>query len=266
MNEIVKYNNRLNLITFKNFLASDCDYFMFLCCGLREKGGDTIQFTFQDIRRAVNLRNESNDDLEEALLTMNEKILASTGRIKDGQVTKQFNLFNDFETDSGRQLLTVSVNPKYAYILNDFSDGFTKFEFQEFMLLSSKHSKTLYRLMKQWRTKGVYDVKVEDLKKYMDCPEMETRYFIRDVVKKALKELQEKECFRDLTMKTSRDKAHGGPLKKLTFTFQPEARTDPAADQKPKRTARKNSFDNFTPRQRTAEEWEELERAAMNWK
>ena len=223
MDKIVKYNNRLNTITFKNFLASDCNFFMFICYKLKNKKECTIQVTFQEIRDAVNLRKESNIELEEALLSLNDKLLATTGRIKDGGVTRQFTLFNEFITDVDNQLLTVSVNEKYAYILNYFKEGFyTKFEFQEFMLLTSKHSKTLYRLLKQFRTTGKYMVYTDDLKKYMDCSNMETRYFTRDVIKKAMKELQEKECFQDLALTTTRSNNHGGTIKTFTFTFKPE--------------------------------------------
>ena len=274
MNEVVKYNNKLNLITFRNFLASDCDYFMFLCYKLNEKKESTIQVTFLEIRETVNLRNISNSELEEALLNLNDKLLATTGRIKDGSITKQFVLFNEFETDCSKQILTVSVNEKYSYILNDFSDGFTKFEFQEFMLLSGKHSKTLYRLLKQWRTQGKYIVNVDELKRIMDCPGMETKYFMRDAVRKSIKELKAKECFKDLEVTTKRDRKPNGSLNVLTFTFAPEpteSRTNPngatpapapAAETKAARKGApapdpRNRFNNF--QQRTYD-FDELER------
>lgn len=265
MKRIVEYNNKLNLITFRNFLATDCNYFMFLCSKLRRKKEETITVTFIEIRDAVNLRNISNKELEDELLSLNDKLLATTGRIKDGTKTRQFALFNEFETDSEEQTLKVSVNPKYSYILNEFADGFTLFDFQEFMLLSSRYSKTLYRLLKQWRSKGEYVVTIENLKKYTDCPEdMENRYFMRDVVRKSIKELCEKECFRNLEVKSSRGRKKGGPLTELTFTFDAEdvkkkqkeeqaPEVKPKANHNPKAKAPNTFNTNFQQRKYTNE-------------
>lgn len=279
MNEIVKYHNKLNNITFRDFLASDCDYFMYLCSKFKYKGEETIVFTFREIKEAIGMPNESNIRVEEALLSMNSKLLRTTGLLRDGNITKQFVLFIEFETDKDNQTLTVTVNKKYSYLLNEFSEGFTRFDFQEFMLLSSKYSKTLYRLLKQWRTKGEYVVSIEDLKKYIDCPEnMENRYFMRDVVKKSIKELSEKECFKNLTVTSSRGKAHGGPLSTLTFTFKKEKAKDdegegkkleqkpvkPSGKEKRPREPRKpdptNKFNNFDQRQY---DYDDLERKLL---
>ena len=50
--------------------------------------------------------------------------------------------------------------------------NFTIFELLEFTSLSSKYSKTLYRLLKQWRTQGEYIFHdIADFREKMDIPE-----------------------------------------------------------------------------------------------
>lgn len=266
MNEIVKYHNKLNKITFREFLASDCDYFMYLCSRFKNRGDETIVFTYYEIKEAIGNKNESNSRIEDSLISMNAKLLHTTGLLRDGNITRQFVLFTDFEIDRDKQTLTVTVNKKYAYLLNEFTEGFTRFDFQEFMLLSSKYSKTIYRLLKQWRSEGKYTVSIEDLKKYTDCPkDMENRYFMRDVVRKSIKELNDKECFADLKVTSSRGRTHGGPLATLTFTFRKETKKneEPQPEKKPRarRKPKENAFNNFEQRNY---DFEDLERKLQN--
>jgi len=57
----------------------------------------------------------------------------------------------------------IKINPDFAWLLNEFTDkmkGYTIFELQESVGLQSKYAKNLYRILKQWRTKGGFVFKI----------------------------------------------------------------------------------------------------------
>ncbi len=52
--------------------------------------------------------------------------------------------------------IEIQVNmPYFGYLLNFLHANFTSFELLEFQNISGKYAKTLYRLLKQWKSTGV---------------------------------------------------------------------------------------------------------------
>ncbi|KQI10892.1 hypothetical protein K777_09700, partial [Campylobacter coli CVM 41970] len=64
--------------------------------------------------------------------------------------------------------ITLKINPDFAYLVNQLTTNFTAFELEEFIALSGKYAKTLYRLLKQFRTTGKAYFEWDEFCKVMD--------------------------------------------------------------------------------------------------
>ncbi|WP_234446200.1 replication initiation protein, partial [Campylobacter fetus] len=111
------------------------------------------------------------------------------------------------------------------------------FELKEFIGLNSKYAKTLYRLLKQFRSSGkciIYSKKWDEFREIMDIPQS---YQISDIdkriLKPSIKELSaerdlfnnKKPIFENLTYKKIKDpkgRGRGGKVIGIEFYFTPE--------------------------------------------
>ena len=261
--DIVKYNNRLNGIRLSNFLPMDLDMLMLLAARMKEHKTEKLVFTFAELKKSLSISNKSDSDFLEVLGRMNAKLNGITCNIKTDTKRISFVLFQTLIADSETRTLTVSVNQDFSYLLNEWSDGFTKFELQEFVKLESRYSKSLYRLLKQFRDTGIYEISADRIRELMDCPKgYPNREFVRVCVNPAVKELSS--CFDGLKVEPIRGAGRGRPIEKYVFTFKPDEKEkkEPAKSPKSKKPQPKpNRFNNFTQREY---DFDELERMILN--
>lgn len=78
------------------------------------------------------------------------------------------NLFTKFKskwTDDLSDLeIQIKVSDEFEYVLNKLNSEFTFYELIEFTQIRSTYAKTIYRLLKQWRTLGKKEFSLEDFK------------------------------------------------------------------------------------------------------
>jgi len=246
---IVQYHNDLNELTFFRFNQVDFDFFMALCAKLKDSGIGKVTISFDEFRTLANYSSKTSmERFITELESMNYKQLLSSGTIRRGSKIKQFVLFTEFEIDQDEKTITTKVNADYKYILNEVTKNFTRFELEEFVRLSSKYSKVLYRLLKRFRMTGIYVVDVEEFRRLMMIPKSYTNMKIgQKILKPSVKMLEP--YFKDLTYKVIYEKKPGRPVKGYKFTFTPEIlpkKIEQAAEQKKDHN---NSFHNFEQRQ-----------------
>lgn len=222
MNEVVKYDNYMNSLKFTGFTVTDFNFLMALCSRMRDKDINRITFSFAELRNITEYKKSNSIkqfviDLEH----MNEKLMRVIYKIKTETKIIMFVLFPTFEIDIEKQELTVAVNERFKFILNELIKNFTRFDLKEFIKLDSKYSKTLYRLLKQFKTTGRYEVKLDDFRKKMDCPVAYSNKYVMDlIIKPALKELRN--YFQDLQCTVKYEHKRGRPVEGYIFTFTPE--------------------------------------------
>ncbi|HDX6248811.1 TPA: replication initiation protein, partial [Campylobacter fetus subsp. venerealis] len=155
----------------------------------------------------------------------------------------RFNLFTEFCIKSYDEEVTdiisieLGVNPRFAYLIGELTANFTSFELKEFIGISGKYSKTLYRLLKQFRNSGkciIYSKKWDEFRDFMDIPESYLPHHIdQRVLNPAVKELSaerdlfnnKKPIFENLTYKKIKDpkgRGRGGKVIGIEFYFTPE--------------------------------------------
>lgn len=219
--DLVKYKNDMNTLHFHGFSAVDLDMLMALCSRMKDKDEDVMEFDFVYLKSIMEYKAKDNDRFINDLDTMNSKLIKVTASFKTDTKKVMFVLFPTFEIDTEKETLKVRVNPDFKYLLNEITGQFTLFELQEFVSLSGKYSKNLYRLLKQYRRTGTYRIDAIEFQKRMDIPEeLEKKYHMRNCIKPAIEELTRLCYFKDLKVEPIKARKKGAPVTAYEFTFR----------------------------------------------
>lgn len=232
-NEVVKYDNDLNLVAFKGFSKVENDVFFALIWKLKEQGNKEIRLDFGELRSLIDLRNMTNIEISKAITDIGRKISRSTIELETETEIQFFTIFQVLAVPktSDDFYIRAKVNEPFLYILNDFKAGnFTIWELMEFSNLTSKYSQTLYRLLKQFRSVGVLYLKWDKFLDLLDIPKSYNMGSIdTQILKPAIKELSERNLFNsdrvifnNLRYEKIRGRGRGRPVKNINFFFQAE--------------------------------------------
>src|SRR5699024_7181963 len=183
----VRYKNELNLVPMRNFDSVEMNLFFSICAKMKDKGLSKVQFTFEDLRELSAYKPTSIKRFSDDLEAVYNKMLQLTYRTDEAGIREKFVLFTGYRIDENNQTVDISVNPELAYIVNELSSEFTKFELQEFTGIRSSYAKTMYRLLKQYRSTGFYIVKIEDFREILSIP---NSYQMSDIDKQVLKPIK----------------------------------------------------------------------------
>lgn len=221
----VRYKNELNLVPMRNFDSVEMNLFFSICAKMKDKGLSKVQFTFEDLRELSAYKPTSikrfSDDLEDVY----NKMLQLTYRTEEAGIREKFVLFTGYRIDENNQTVDISVNPELAYIINELSSEFTKFELQEFTGIRSSYAKTMYRLLKQYRSTGFYKVKIEDFREILSIP---NSYQMSDIDKQVLKPIKNElsEFFDSLKIKKIKARK-GNRIAMIEFRFKEKQEFEP---------------------------------------
>lgn len=256
MSEIVKYHNDFNKIKLPSFTEQEQNLLCFLLTKIKEKKENEIFSIYPKDLMGFSEKNLSNREITEILNSFEEKFFKAdfTIIVKDevrnliGKM--RVNLFNHFviwketRTDWDMEIgdglfwqeftrIDIEVNKHFEYLVNQLTANFTSFELAEFIALSGKYTKTLYRLLKQYRTTGTAYFEWEEFCRIMDIPEKLAMCDIdKRILKPAIKELTKERTlfdqvripFKNLSFEKKKIKARGrgGKVVGIEFTFKPE--------------------------------------------
>lgn len=215
----VKYQNKLNLVNLKQFNSKEMDLFFALCARMKDKGLGKISFTFDELKDLSEYRFTGSQRFVKDLDSLYSKMLQLTYREELDELGSfsRFVLFNGFAVDVTKKIVEVSVNPKLEGLLNNLTTEFTRFELSAFTSIRSTYSKTLFRLLMQYRSSGYLVISIEDFRERLDIPESYQMFNIdQRILKPALNELSL--YFNNLRAKKIKAKK-GNKIAKLEFTF-----------------------------------------------
>lgn len=221
MNEIVKYDNYMNSLKFTGFTMTDFNFLMLLCSKIRDKDIAELTISFDELRSKTGYTQHPIKQFVSDLKRMNDKLMKITCSLETETEIIMFVLFPVFKINLENQMLTVRVNEEFKFILNNLIKNFTRFELKDFIELQGKYSKTLFRILKQFKSTGILEISLNDFVTKMDIPKS---YRIKDITDKvvnpSLKELQH--YFTDLKCTVQYAHKRGRPVEGYIFTFKPE--------------------------------------------
>ena len=221
----VRYKNELNLVPMRNFDSVEMNLFFSICAKMKDKGLSKVQFTFEDLRELSAYKPTSIKRFSDDLEAVYNKMLQLTYRTEEAGIREKFVLFTGYRIDENNQTVDISVNPELAYIVNELSSEFTKFELQEFTGIRSSYAKTMYRLLKQYRSTGFYIVKIEDFREILSIP---NSYQMSDIDKQVLKPIKNElsEFFDSLKIKKIKARK-GNRIAMIEFRFKEKQEFEP---------------------------------------
>ncbi|MGL5624965.1 replication initiation protein, partial [Cetobacterium sp.] len=170
MNDIVKYHNDMNKVNLASFSTKELDLFFSICFKLKEMGTDEIKISFNDIKFLIGEENNPKrvkfyiDNLNKKLAQLNYQFEISPN------VFERFVLFTNFTSNYNDNSLTIKVNSKFGYLLNNLIGNFTKFDLIEFVNLKSSYSKNMFKFLKQWESIKVKEFKIDEFRELLNIP------------------------------------------------------------------------------------------------
>ncbi|EKE4889043.1 replication initiation protein [Enterococcus faecalis] len=191
---------------------------------MREKGDKTVRFTFDQLKDLSNYKATANNRFIDDLQDTYEKILSLRfgSRSESGLNRSMFVMFTEFEIvgDVDEPYVDIRIYEKALPLLNNL-DSWTRYSLQQFNELQSSYAKTMFRLLKQFRTKGCAYFSKDDFYELLDIPKT---YKQGNVDQKVLQPIKQEltAIFKGLTIKKKYGKGRGKPVIGYQFSFKPE--------------------------------------------
>lgn len=223
-NEIVKYHSELNTIPLRKFTPVEMNLFFSIVSRMREKGDKTVRFMFDQLKDLSNYKATANNRFIDDLQDTYEKILSLRfgSRSESGLNRSMFVMFTEFEIvgDVDEPYIDIRIYEKALPLLNNL-DSWTRYSLQQFNELQSSYAKTMFRLLKQFRTKGCAYFSKDDFYELLDIPKT---YKQGNVDQKVLHPIRQEltAIFKGLAIKKKYGKGRGKPVIGYQFTFKPE--------------------------------------------
>lgn len=214
---LLKYHNDLNQITLKGLNARESNVFFAICAIMKDHGLNELTLTFNDLKRISNITVYDESELISIIKETYQKLIRVAAYYETDTTFGGFILFDKFEGNIITKQITISVNPKFAYMINELTQNFTVMQLKEYTELQSKYTKNLYRQLQQFKKTGIYVVEVEYLRHILDIPDSyDMRKITQKIITPAIKSLSA--IFKDLKVEKIRD---GRFIKQLRFIFKP---------------------------------------------
>lgn len=214
---LLKYHNDLNQITLKGLNARESNVFFAICAIMKDHGLNELTLTFNDLKRISNITVYDESELISIIKETYQKLIRVAAYYETDTTFGGFILFDKFEGNIITKQITISVNPKFAYMINELTQNFTVMQLKEYTELQSKYTKNLYRQLQQFKKTGIYVVEVEYLRHILDIPDSyDMRKITQKIITPAIKSLSA--IFKDLKVEKIRD---GRFIKQLRFVFKP---------------------------------------------
>lgn len=220
-NEIVKYENRLNDIPLRKFTSREMNLFFAIASRVRDKGTTDIEFTFEELRK-LSRYEERGEQFIKDLSNTYDRLLTINAWNDDGNVLTKFVAFTRYSIVRDEQIVQIAVNPDFKGLFNQLNN-WTRFNLEQFTKIDSTYAKTVFRLLKQYRTQGWAEFSKERFFELLDIP---TSYWNKpaNVDAKILKPIKEEltPLFRGLSIRKKYGKGRGKPVIGYRFSWKQE--------------------------------------------
>lgn len=220
---IVKFRNDFNSVALKNFTANELNLLLAISSKVLNAGTNEVRFTFLELKKMIKLsKNYTNNEFAEEIINVNRKLLMLNFELtNEDKDVIQFALFNAFITSKANKTLTVSVNSRFEFLLNELASNFTRFELEEFVAIKNIYAKECYRRLKQFKSTGYWRISIERFREILDVPGSYRTCHVND---KVLKPIQKELSlyFGNLNIVKVKSKDAGHPITHLEFFFDKE--------------------------------------------
>ncbi len=234
-NTYTTYHNNANKVNLGKLSEREANLLFAIFQRLKDQGNTLIRFEPQDLKRMLGIKI-SYDNLTRTARSMWNKIkTADFWEVRDIIVNgrecvseKNYMLFQVCEIVSNKETkeflyMDIQLNTSYNYLLNNLGMGgqYTSFKLLEFQRVRGKYAKTLYRLLKQYKSTGILSVEWSQFRELLDIPkDYDMTNIDKFVLKIALKELHKIYPFEHLSYKKERRSHDKRKVTHIDFYFE----------------------------------------------
>ncbi len=235
-NTYTTYHNNTNKVNLGKLSEREANLLFAIFQKLKDQGNTLIRFEPQDLKRMIMVKsNLTNRQLLKILKNLLDNIGGANfwiirEHVENGEIYEDhtsYMLFKQFDIRIHKptqtiEYLEVQLNDSYQYLLNNLGMGqYTSFNLLEFQKIRGKYAKTLYRLLKQYKSTGILSVEWTQFRELLDIPkDYEMRSVDNFVLKIALKELRKIYPFEHLSYKKERKSHDRRKVTHIDFYFE----------------------------------------------
>ncbi|GAA7439338.1 hypothetical protein BD0142_14770 [Helicobacter pylori] len=236
-NTYITYHNNTNKVNLGKLSEREANLLFAIFQRLKDQGNTLIRFEPQDLKRMIIVKsNLTNRQLLQILKSLLDNISGANfwiikEHVENGEVYedhKSYMLFKQFEIRIHKptqniEYLEVQLNDSYQYLLNNLGMGgqYTSFNLLEFQMVRGKYAKTLYRLLKQYKSTGILSVEWTQFRELLDIPkDYKMENIDQKVLNPSLKELRKIYPFEHLSYKKERRSHDRRKVTHIDFYFE----------------------------------------------
>ncbi|MGL2342340.1 replication initiation protein [Helicobacter pylori] len=235
-NTYTTYHNNTNKVNLGKLSEREANLLFAIFQKLKDQENTLIRFEPQDLKRMIMVKsNLTNRQLLKILKNLLDNIGGANfwiirEHVENGEIYEDhtsYMLFKQFDIRIHKptqtiEYLEVQLNDSYQYLLNNLGMGqYTSFNLLEFQKIRGKYAKTLYRLLKQYKSTGILSVEWTQFRELLDIPkDYEMRSVDNFVLKIALKELRKIYPFEHLSYKKERKSHDRRKVTHIDFYFE----------------------------------------------
>ncbi|RVZ61722.1 RepB family plasmid replication initiator protein [Helicobacter pylori] len=229
-NTYTTYHNNTNKVNLGKLSERESNLLFAIFQKLKDQGNTLIRFEPQDLKRMLNI-DISNERLSEVVIKLWDSIkTADFWKISETEtsiIQENYMLFSRCKIELNKpskdlKYLEIQLNDNYQYLLNNLGMGqYTSFNLLEFQRVRGKYAKTLYRLLKQYKSTGILSVEWTQFRELLDIPkDYKMENIDQKVLTPALKELHKIYPFEHLSYKKERKSHDKRKVTHIDFYFE----------------------------------------------
>ncbi|KAA6496510.1 replication initiation protein [Helicobacter pylori] len=229
-NTYTTYHNNANKVNLGKLSEREANLLFAIFQKLKDQGNTLIRFEPQDLKRMLNI-DISNERLSEVVIKLWDSIKTADfwkiSETKTSIIQENYMLFSRCKIELNKpskdlKYLEIQLNDNYQYLLNNLGMGqYTSFNLLEFQRVRGKYAKTLYRLLKQYKSTGILSVEWSQFKELLDIPkDYKMENIDQKVLTPALKELHKIYPFEHLSYKKERKSHDKRKVTHIDFYFE----------------------------------------------
>jgi len=225
-NEIVKYDPELNTIPLRKFSAVEMNLFFSIISRMRDKGDQIVRLTFEQLKELSNYKPTANKRFEDDIQSTYQKLMSLhfSKYSKSGKNRELFVMFTKFKImgECSEPYVDIEIYKDVLPLLNDL-ESWVRYALEDFKNLRSTYAKTMFRLLKQYRTTGNAYFSKEMFNELLDIPKSYKNSNINQSVLKPIKE-ELSPLFKGFSVHKKYGKGRGKPVIGYSFSWKPEAK------------------------------------------
>ncbi|GAA7257994.1 hypothetical protein ID0475_14530 [Helicobacter pylori] len=233
----ITYHNNANKVNLGKLSERESNLLFAIFQRLKDQGNTLIRFEPQDLKHMIMVKsNLTNRQLLQVLKNLLDNISGANfwiirEHVENGEIYEDhtsYMLFKQFEIRIHKptqtiEYLDVQLNDSYQYLLNNLGMGgqYTSFKLLEFQRVRGKYAKTLYRLLKQYKSTGILSVEWSQFRELLDIPkDYKMENIDQKVLTPSLKELRKIYPFEHLSYKKERKSHDKRKVTHIDFYFE----------------------------------------------